>query len=375
MTIARQSQTTLTIFDPETIASLGSAANESSQRQAAKKYKSRKAQNTKAAHLGDLRSFATFLAELQLRATGQKLEDVNPGEQQSLDQSIDRQAQTLMDEPAAWVPVTWGLVDQYQNWSLSQGYTIATTNRRISTIRQYLSIAHKAGHVSTEEMVKARGVTLLSREEGINIDANRPVTRRSTKRAKGTVLLAEQLDALMMRPDTPQGIRDRLLIALLADLGLRASELALITKANIDAGSSYLTFYRPKVKKSQTLELSTRIRSALADYLFYLPEEGPILRASLKSGALVDNPMNQLTISKRVTALAHATIDDTSLSQPARILKRISAHDLRHTWATQTAREPGMTLLRLQEAGGWSSLAMPRRYIEEAKIANEGMVR
>jgi hypothetical protein len=26
-----------------------------------------------------------------------------------------------------------------------------------------------------------------------------------------------------------------------------------------------------------------------------------------------------------------------------------------------------------QEAGGWSSLAMPRRYVEEAQIANEGM--
>jgi hypothetical protein len=28
---------------------------------------------------------------------------------------------------------------------------------------------------------------------------------------------------------------------------------------------------------------------------------------------------------------------------------------------------------RLQEAGGWNSLALPRRYVEAAKIANEGM--
>jgi hypothetical protein len=26
-----------------------------------------------------------------------------------------------------------------------------------------------------------------------------------------------------------------------------------------------------------------------------------------------------------------------------------------------------------QEAGGWSSLAMPRRYVEWGKIANDGM--
>jgi hypothetical protein len=31
----------------------------------------------------------------------------------------------------------------------------------------------------------------------------------------------------------------------------------------------------------------------------------------------------------------------------------------------------GTDPLALQEAGGWASLAMPRRYVERAKIANE----
>jgi hypothetical protein len=30
-------------------------------------------------------------------------------------------------------------------------------------------------------------------------------------------------------------------------------------------------------------------------------------------------------------------------------------------------------VLRLQQAGGWSSPQMPRRYVEESEIANEGM--
>ena len=30
-------------------------------------------------------------------------------------------------------------------------------------------------------------------------------------------------------------------------------------------------------------------------------------------------------------------------------------------------------VLRLQKAGGWNRLAMPRRYVERARIANEGM--
>ncbi len=49
----------------------------------------------------------------------------------------------------------------------------------------------------------------------------------------------------------------------------------------------------------------------------------------------------------------------------------LSPHDCRHYWATYWADK--VDVLRLQEAGGWSSLTMPRRYVEDAEIANEGM--
>jgi integrase len=51
-------------------------------------------------------------------------------------------------------------------------------------------------------------------------------------------------------------------------------------------------------------------------------------------------------------------------------LAGLSAHDCRHYWPPSG---PIKCVLRLQEAGGWSSLAMPRRYVEESEIANEGM--
>jgi integrase len=50
----------------------------------------------------------------------------------------------------------------------------------------------------------------------------------------------------------------------------------------------------------------------------------------------------------------------------------LSAHDCRHFWATSAARN-GTDPFALQEAGGWSSLAMPRRYVEDQQIANEGV--
>jgi integrase len=53
-------------------------------------------------------------------------------------------------------------------------------------------------------------------------------------------------------------------------------------------------------------------------------------------------------------------------------LDHLSAHDCRHYWATCAAKN-GTDPFVLQEAGGWSSLAMPRRYIEDNEIANEGV--
>jgi hypothetical protein len=40
-------------------------------------------------------------------------------------------------------------------------------------------------------------------------------------------------------------------------------------------------------------------------------------------------------------------------------------------WTTFWADQ--VDIIRLQEVGGWSSLTMPRRYVEESEIANEGM--
>ena len=40
--------------------------------------------------------------------------------------------------------------------------------------------------------------------------------------------------------------------------------------------------------------------------------------------------------------------------------------------ATQAARN-GIAVDRLQGAGGWNSPAMPLRYVESAKIANDGV--
>ena len=56
----------------------------------------------------------------------------------------------------------------------------------------------------------------------------------------------------------------------------------------------------------------------------------------------------------------------------ARLAALLGVHELRHIWATIAARS-GTPIDRLMHAGGWTSYAMPLRYIEAGKIANEGV--
>ena len=176
---------------------------------------------------------------------------------------------------------------------------------------------------------------------------------------------SQQVRALKTQPATPQGRRDALLMAILLDLGLRVGELALLNVTDINLADDTLTFYRPKVGKVQTLSLAITSDLRRAFHAWFesgdAPAAGRLLRASTKGGKLGAPGMSERAITKRVNVLA-AQIGVVGLS----------AHDGRHSWATRAARSK-TDAFDLQEGGGWNSLAMPRRYVEAAKIANEGV--
>jgi len=156
-------------------------------------------------------------------------------------------------------------------------------------------------------------------------------------------------------------------MCLLLDLGLRCGEAALLKVGGVNLQDGTVTFYRPKVDKIQTHNLPRDTLKAMRAYFeagdVPVMLDAPLLRASRKSGQLTDAGMSERAITKRVRDLGKALCG----------LEGLSAHDCRHFWATQHARSGRVDAIRLQEAGGWSSLAMPRRYIEDARIANEGM--
>ena len=212
-----------------------------------------------------------------------------------------------------------------------------------------------------------RPVEGYSRKEGKQIDKQRETTRVGHKKKEHVSLTAEQVKRLKDQPDTPQGRRDRLLMCLLLDHGLRANEVELLEVTSFNLKEGMLKFYRPKVDQEQTHKLTRDTLLALRSWIDSgdCPAMGPVLRGSRKGGQLIDAGMGTRAITKRVQVLGEELG-----------IERLSAHDCRHYWATYWAQqvEKGrISLLRLQEAGGWASLAMPRRYVEWAEIANEGM--
>jgi integrase len=325
-------------------AELGHVANQFASAAAFEDYVSRKAHNTLRAQAADLDTFAEYLNAI--------------GDAGGTD------AIALQSTPQAWHGITWGIIEGYVRWLLSMGYAISSVNRKLSTTKVYAKLANKAGAIDADELSLIRNVTGYSNKEGKRIDARRNTSRLGDKKSDNVSISPAQARRLKQQPDTPQGRRDAVLITLLLDHGLRVGELAGIESRDVDVAHGLLSFYRPKVDKRQVHRLTDDALRAVQRWVNYghAPKDGPLLRASRKGGNLGKPGMSQRAITARVRTLGEEIG-----------LFGLSAHDCRHYWATSAVRA-GTDPFALRDAGGWNSLSMPSRYVEEQDVANDGVI-
>lgn len=336
------------------------------------RYLNEKSANTIKRHARDLELFAEYLLDINLE----------------LKNGADFQT-----NPAPWRGVTWGIVEGYAQWLLHEGYAVSSVNARLSTVRIYAQLAVKAGVIDRQEGLLIQSVKGFSRQGALNVDekraqtrvaevsyAYRPqnkrrsvvVTRRSTKKEQPTPI-DEAAAALLKSPrnDSPQAWRDALLMCLLLDHGLRASELALLKFDNVDIAAGTLRFFRPKVKGTAhewtTHKLTAVTRDVAAQYLthFYPPAlmpDGPLILATTRllkngeGGQLLTDGLNRVRLSERVAWLG----------KQLGIFK-LSAHDCRHYCATKMARL-GYGVDELMAWFGWTSASTAVRYITAVDI-------
>jgi integrase len=324
---------------PSLLSVLGLTANHIASGSVFQDYRERKARNTLIRQDRCLRVFSSYLAEAGVSSGNLPL------------------------DADAWEGVTWGLIEGFKRWLLLKGFAVSSVNIMLSTVKTYSRLAAKAGKISPQDYVLIKAVEGYRRTEAKRIDKHRKVKRIGNKKSEPVSISPYQANHLKEQPNTPQGRRDKLLLCLLLDHGLRVGEVARISVGDIDLKNGLLTFYRPKVDKYQAHQMTADTTRILKSYLKHdaLPS-GLLLRSSRKGkGGLSSQGMTERSITDRVRVLGEGIG-----------IHRLSAHDCRHYWATQAARN-GTPIERLQDAGGWNSLAMPARYIEAEKIANEGI--
>lgn len=334
-----ESSSALTPYQ-ERDAHIGEIANLAAGRNLFADYRARLAAQTRRRQDADLTLFATFLAQA----------------------SIEVSSSQLATEAEAWHAVTWGLVAGFVRWQEITGYAIGSINVRLATVKSYARLAQQSGMLSPGELASIQIVRGYRHKEGRNLDQARDITRIGAKKADATGITPEQARRLKAeQPHTPQGRRDALLMCLLLDHGLRVGEIAGLDVNSIDVQSGTLTFYREKVDIIQQHRLTPDTLLAAILYLQNERPTGSLLIGSRKGQEQLVGGMSGRAICKRVRSLGGALG-----------LTPLSPHDCRHYWATSAVR--GESDIRsLQDAGGWSSPAMPLRYVQRGKIANAGI--
>lgn len=235
---------------------------------------------------------------------------------------------SLQSQPSAWQSITPNMLDEFIQWMIEQGYALGSVNQRLRLVCGTAKMVFGDGRLTTEQkaIISMPGV---SRQVGKNIATYRKSvglpTRVGSKKEKHIRLSPEQCDMLKtIGEDTPQGRRDRLLMCLLLDHGLRPSDVIQLSVSEVDAS-----------------KWSDDTCRAVQDYKDAGDcPTGPnakVLRRSLKSGALCNDGMSVTGCNARVRDLGeHLGIDGLSPS------------DCKHYFDNYVAT-PEMTIRKLEK--------------------------
>lgn len=379
---------------------LGQTDNQAAEANKFSEYREKKAPSTIYAQDSDLGLFVDYLierADLDELVSG----DIPDTHRQCGCPRCDL-AHKFCTHPEIWSIITHGNVERFCTWLKDKGYSIKSINRRLSTVKIYAHKAFEAGTLTDENHVRIRAIKGYSERDGKNIDKRREQTRITredgtpVKKPGPTEIPLEMIRCLKYDHDfdTPQGIRDALMVALMLDGGMRCSEVAIFKISDIKSFApmpdrshyeteddykaaiedarkrSTISFYRPKTDvyskpRKMTQDLYIIMRRYFDAGLAIEGAEGkdtPVLRASHRSGKLTSPGMSTRAIYNRVRLLAERCG-----------IYGVSPHDYRHSCAYRIAKLPGVKDGDLMDYFDWKNIAMARHYTKNNDVIDLGV--
>jgi len=180
-------------------------------------------------------------------------------------------------------------------------------------------------------------------------------------------LSEDEADALLNNVPRPEQ-RNRVLVRLALNTGLRGSEVVRVKMENIDIQRNKLTTYSPK--DDEMIDVHWR-SDALSDeidgYLsfsraqFYHAAESPYLFPTKQSDRMQAVRFSEIVAESAENAGIQEVVTEDAAGNERR---RVGGHITRHTFAMQ-ALETGMNVKEIKEALNHSKIETTMRYLEE----------
>jgi integrase/recombinase XerD len=177
---------------------------------------------------------------------------------------------------------------------------------------------------------------------------------RKPRHLPRVILSTSEIRQLLKGPDmtTNNGYRDRIVLEILYDTGIRRAEMANITTADLDLDGGYIHIRSGKGDRDRVVPLSARVCNMVRSYLLSVR---PAFLKGKKTNALILNRWGDTMSANAIWAVVKRC------AVQAGIKKNISTHTFRHTCATHMMQH-GAKVRHVQELLGHESLESTQIY-------------
>jgi integrase/recombinase XerC len=240
--------------------------------------------------------------------------------------------------------------EKFIRWLEAQGISW-TSELTVHHIREYLALLARSGKSDRTVFDYAGAIRAMIRFLHAEGYLPTPLTFKMPKVAKKRqpTLDAQQLSKVIRSCDNP---RDKALVMLMADSGLRRSEVIALNWADLDFQSGLLKVAKAKGGKFRTAVVGATARRQLLKYRRILDDHSDTA------------PMFQTRTHGRFTAKGFAQVF-VKLSQRSGL--HVTPHAMRRCFTILSLRA-GMDILHLQRLGGWNSLELVKHYAQMEEI-------
>lgn len=202
----------------------------------------------------------------------------------------------------------------------------------------------------------ARNFTRYLREEDYLLSDPGEKIRlpKKPRRLPKVILSTSEMRELLKGPDiqTNTGFRNRIVLEILYDTGIRRAEMASVTTTDLDLDGGYIHIRSGKGDKDRVVPLSARVCNLVRSYLLSVR---PAFIQGQDTGFLILNRWGARMNANGIWAVVKRCV------QQAGIRKSISTHTFRHTCATHMMKN-GAPVRHVQELLGHESLESTQIY-------------